>query len=358
MRLPLKLSILIVNWNSKDYVRSCLETVRKTCGLLSPQIVVVDGGSFDGCGEMLASEFPEVEFLQSDDNVGFGRSNNLGFAKVRGEFLLLLNPDTELLPESVSELLGQMTVLPKVGMIGPRLLNSDGSLQTSCVKALPTPVRQMLDSEFLRRLFPKSRLWGTWEAFSSSTPVEVEAVSGACMLLPSNVFRQVGGFSPEFFMYGEDMDLCAKVRKQGFKVYHDPRAQVVHHGSGSSQLQINQFSTVMVRVAGVIYMRRNHGHFTAAFYRLLQGVSAAARISAVLMAFLLLSGPRRAAARLTLVKWWYVLRWAVGISPIRSPATPPAEAGNVVGSSGIGDVASDAASVADSDSSGIKILEN
>lgn len=321
----MKLSILIVNWNSKSFLRRCLETVQLACGKEVPQVIVVDGGSFDGCGEMLAAEFPEVEFVQSPDNVGFGRSNNLGFSRVKGSVLLLLNPDTELKPGAVASLMEQLTILPNAGMIGPRLLNTDGSLQTSCVKALPTPLSQMLDSEFLRRLFPASRLWGTWEAFRSERPVAVEAVSGACMLLRAEVFRRIGGFSPEFFMYGEDMDLCAKVRALGLTVYHHPRAEVVHHGSGSSQTQINQFSTVMVRVAGVIYMRRNHGPFTALLYRILQGVSAAARIGAVLLALLVVSGPRRAAARLTLEKWWYVLRWAIGRSPIRPPVLPPVD---------------------------------
>ena len=101
----MKLSILIVNWNSKDYMRECLHSISGTCGHLSPQVVVVDGGSFDGCAEMLAAEFPEVEFVQSPENIGFGRSNNLGFERVTGEALLLLNPDTELQPGAVDALL-------------------------------------------------------------------------------------------------------------------------------------------------------------------------------------------------------------------------------------------------------------
>src|SRR5689334_17767406 len=121
----MNLSILIVNWNSKDYLRRCLRTVGAACQGSAPQIVVVDGGSFDGCAEMLATEFPAVQFIQSERNLGFGGSNNLGLNVVDRDMLLLLNPDTELEPGSVTELLQQFSILPDAGLLGPRLLNSD-----------------------------------------------------------------------------------------------------------------------------------------------------------------------------------------------------------------------------------------
>ena len=311
------LSILVVNWKSKEYVRRCLHTIHATCKDLNPQIVIVDGGSFDGCGKMLEAEFPRVEFVQSPDNRGFGRSNNLGFEKVTGDYVLLLNPDTELKPGALQKLLGEIVGKPDTGLVGPKLLNSDGTLQTSCVQSLPTPWNQAVDSEGLRRFLPNSRLWGVGQAFQAKEPTEVEAISGACMLLKAETFRRIGGFSAEFFMYGEDMDLCAKVHRLGLKVLHVPSSEVIHHGGGSSKTQVSQFSTVMMRVSGQTYMRLNYGRTKAFLYRFLQAISATVRLIILIPACLLSAGPRRCSSKTSLQKWWYVLRWSLGFSPIR-----------------------------------------
>lgn len=312
--MPTQLSILIVNWRSKDYLRRCLGTVRQTCADLAPQIVVVDGGSFDGCGEMLAKEFPEVVFVQSPENIGFGRSNNLGFEKVTGELLLLLNPDTELQPGSIQTLITAISSLSAPGILCPRLLNTDGTLQKSCVMALPTPLNQALRSEFLMRLFPKSSLWGAAEAFSATSPVAVEAVSGACMLLYSKTFRQLGGFDPRFFMYGEDMDLCARVRKLGLKIYHIPGSTVIHHGGASSGTQPSQFSTITMRSANERYIRLNVGKAPAFAYRLLQGLSAIVRMAIAAPCLLFVVAGIHARAKFSLTRWWYVLKWSLGLA--------------------------------------------
>jgi N-acetylglucosaminyl-diphospho-decaprenol L-rhamnosyltransferase len=315
----MSLSILIVNWNSRDYLRKCLHTVRFTCQELSPQVIVVDAGSFDGCRLMLATEFPEVEFMQSRENLGFARSNNLGFQHAKGEFVLLLNPDTELQQGAVATLLSVLQSRSDCGIAAPRLLNTDGSLQTSCVSALPTPWNAFLDSEALRNLFPRWRIWGTWEAFSASEPVGVEAVSGACMLMRSETFRKAGGFNPYFFMYAEDRDLCAKVRRLGFKVCHVPAAKVVHHGGGSSQVQTSDFSILMKRIANKTYMKLNHGYGSALLYRFLQGFSAAVRLCLLAPGICFLRGRRRTSALSALRKWWVVLRWALGLPTMRLP---------------------------------------
>jgi len=278
------------------------------------QIVVVDSGSFDGCCEMLEAEFSEVEFIQSLENIGFGRSNNLGFQHVNGDYLLLLNPDTELKPHAIATLMEAIQELPAAGLVSPRLINTDGLLQTSCVQSLPTPLNQALDCELLRRLFPSSRLWGNKAAFAASEPIEVEAVSGAAMLLRSDIFRLVGGFSAGFFMYGEDMDLCAKLRQRGLKIYHVPGATVVHHGGGSSSAQVSQFGTIMKRVAGEYYMRLNKGPAVSLLFRLLQGLSAFVRLSLLVLTNKIIHRQRRIQANASLQKWWYVLRWAMGAS--------------------------------------------
>jgi GT2 family glycosyltransferase len=303
----MKLSILIVNWNSKDYLRECLRTLRATCGNLSLQIVVVDGGSFDGCAEMLAADFPEVEFIQSNENIGFGRANNLGLAAVTGELLLLLNPDTELRPGALSTLTETLIEQPDAGLVGARLLNSDGSLQYSSVHLLPTPWNIALDSDWTRR-----RWWRRKGLTPDSPPCEVESVSGACMLLHTETFRNLGGFDPAYFMYAEDIDLCARVRALGQKIFFASRATVVHHGGGSSGRQFSEFSTVMIREAVHQYLVRHNGRVCASFAKLLIAVAAMARIACIIPAWLLAAAPSRAAKATALRKWTTVLRWCGG----------------------------------------------
>lgn len=304
----MQLSILIVNWNSKDYLRECLWSIRRTCADLSPQVVVVDGGSYDGCAQMLAHEFAEVEFVQSSENIGFARSNNLGFDKVAGLALLLLNPDTELRPGAVHVLLENLLNLPEAGMIGARLLNADDTLQITSVHPLPTAWNVAFDSQWGRR-----RWWRRSGPTPNAEAVEVEAVSGACMMLRTETFRRLGGFDPRYFMYAEDMDLCFKIHRAGHKVYHAPQAQVLHHGGGSSRNQFSKFSVVMIREALRAYILSNHGRLHAGLYRILMAISAGLRMVLLAVGSLVATGQLRAERRMSILKWWTVMSWSLGM---------------------------------------------
>lgn len=309
----MRVSILIVNWNSKTYLRQALRSILTTCTEMLPQVVVVDNGSFDGSAELVATEFPEVDFVQSPINLGFGRANNLGFERVQGDVVLLLNPDAELQPGALRTMLVALHNLPQVGVVGPKILNDDGSLQTSCVRAQPTPLNQALDAEVLRKWFPTWRGWGNWKAFHATGEVEVECLSGACMLLRADVFRKVGGFSPEFFMYGEDVDLCFKVRHLGLRLYYVPGATVVHHGGRSAASQFKKFPIVAMREADLLVVRKWGGKRAAACYRLLMGLSALVRLPLLLLNTLarLRMGWWKAGGA-SVLKWWSIFRWSIG----------------------------------------------
>ncbi len=311
----MKLSILVVNWNSREYLRKCLKSIQDTCKFIAPQVVVVDGGSFDGCELMISAEFPEVIFVQAADNIGFGRSNNLGFERVTGDVVLLLNPDTELYDGAVQILLDQLTNLPSAGIVGSRLLNSDGSIQSGSIHVLPTPLTEIFSSELMRRCIPKSRLGGNAIALNTTVPLKVEAIGGACMMMRSDLFRRVGGFTNRYFMYAEDMDLCFKVHQLGLAIYHVPAARVIHHGGGSSQSQFSKFSTVMMREALYTYMVLNHGRLTAFQYRFGMFVSALVRICAIFPRSIVVTGNARQRHRTSLHKWRTILRWSLGMEP-------------------------------------------
>ena len=178
---------------------------------------------------------------------------------------------------------------------------------------MPSPLNQALNTNVLRGLFPRSKLWGCFKAFASRAPIEVDAISGACMLLHSSVFKKVGGFSPEFFMYGEDYDLCAKVHSLGLDIVYDPDAEIVHHGGQSSGQQVKKFSIVWMRAADHAVIRKWSGGFAAWRYRMLQCMSATIRIALLGLAWLGCGKEARTKVRGSMVKWLAVLSWSLGL---------------------------------------------
>ena len=303
-----RLCIIIVNWNSKDYVRKCLLSLDRFAGI-DHQTIVVDGASFDGCGEMISREFPSVKFIQSPENLGFGRCNNLGAAQATSDFLLFLNPDTEITPGALEALLKVAEGDSDVGLVGARLLNTDGSLQTSCVQALPTPLNQALDSDFLRLLLPDSKLWRNAAAFASPKPIQVEAVSGACMLIHRADFTTVGGFSPDYFMYAEDMQLCWELSKLGKRIVYQPAAVITHHGGGASSGGFSRFSCLEMRRAVHRFIIGRQGIGGGLAYRVLVGASAVGRLALLVGAFVVASRSHRVVVRSSIKRWWTTLTW-------------------------------------------------
>lgn len=305
------LSIIIVNWKSKSYLQKCLASIYANTRSIEFEIVVIDSGSFDGCEQMLCEEFPKVRFIQSETNLGFAQANNTAFHISRGEHVLFLNPDTEVVGAALPLMLKCLRELPDAGSVGCKLLNTDGSVQTSCIQSVPTILNQMLDSEFLRARWPKAALWGTAVLYEDhDQPQPVEAISGACVMVKRAVFEQVGGFSEDYFMYSEDIDLCYNLTERGWKNYYLPKAAVVHHGGGSSSVAVSQFAIVMMRQSIWLFLRKTRGDFYAGFYRCTTMIAALLRILLLLLTLPILEVFRRGEAwRCSLGKWQAVFRW-------------------------------------------------
>lgn len=264
----IELSIIIVNWNSKDYLKQCIASIVENTSDIQYEIIVVDSASFDGCGQMLQDYSPYVHFIQSQYNLGFGRANNLGANYAHGDVLLFLNPDTEILNHAIELLYENLLKLPKAGIIGCRLLNSDKTLQTSCVQAFPTISNQVLDANILHRWFYKSQLWISAVNYEGSlSPVQVEVISGACMMIRKRVFNLVQGFSSDYFMYAEDLDLCYRTQIAGFSTYYFTGAEIVHHGGGSTQRKRSRFSEVMMPESVSRLLRKMRGNSYSFCYR-------------------------------------------------------------------------------------------
>lgn len=312
------LSIVIINWNSQEFVRKCLSTIFENAASLNYEVFVVDNASYDGVDRMLASNFPQVIFLQCERNIGFAAANNLAFLKSRGRNTLFLNPDTEIEGTAIQILISALESHPDAGVVGARLLNSDRTLQTNCITSAPALLNQIINSNLLRTVFPQWTLWGMRPLFlSSSNPVPVDAISGACMLARRSVFERVGGFTTTYFMYAEDVDLCVKISNAGSAVYYVPEASIIHHaGRSSSQREESSFSSVMICASLVRFFVLHRGYTYAALYR--SSIICAATIRIVLLAFVLpirLMHGGLLYSTQPLKKWSSILLWALGLAP-------------------------------------------
>lgn len=307
------LSIIIVNWRSARLVLECIQSIRKETTGIDYEFIVIDNASFDGCGQLLRESGLDVVYIESNANLGFAKANNLAYASSQGESLLFLNPDTIVLGSSIERLYRALREAPSAGIVGPKLLNTDGSVQTSCIQSFPTVTNQVLDFEALRIRTPRSPLWGMAPLFTESDrPVEVEVVSGASLMIKREVFERVNRFSEDYFMYAEDADLCLKVMKAGWKNYYVPEATVVHFGGSSSGQATSGFAAVVMRDSIWRFLRKWHGEQRGRIYRFAMLTVALFRIATLglLFPFQVIRVRWRnwlGAFR----KWWAILGWSV-----------------------------------------------
>ena len=234
-----KLSICIVTYHSKNLLRDCLQSLRENT-TLDYEVIVVDNGSQDGVGQMLQQEFPGIQFLANDSNLGYTIPMNHALRQANGRCLLQLNPDTLILPQSLENLVEFLDAHPEAGICGPKVLNRDRSLQKPCRRGEPTPWAVLTYFLGLSKLFPKSRLFGQYlmNYMGEDETHMVAGVSGSCMLVRRAVIDQIGYLDERFFAYQEDADFCFRARQSGWQVYYVPTAQIVHFGGyGGSRVQ-------------------------------------------------------------------------------------------------------------------------
>jgi GT2 family glycosyltransferase len=306
------LSVIIINWNSAEYVRNCLHSLFENTIATKFEVIVVDSGSFDSCERIIHNEFPTVQFIQSNNNIGFAKANNYGAEKASGKYLLFLNPDTEIIDDAVSGLMSIMKSLPDAAVLGCKLLNSDGSLQTSCVQLFPTILNQVLDSEIINRNYPI--LSPSIVDYLRKETVKVEMVSGACMMIRKKVFEEIGKFSSEYFMYTEDLDLCYKAHHAGYSNYYTGAFSVIHHGGGSSQQRKeNSYANIQMRESIYKFLRKTRGRLYADSYKTAMFLNGITRFGLLSLAFAAsrLTG-QEAKSRSALIKWKAIIRWTLG----------------------------------------------
>ncbi|MDZ7303378.1 MAG: glycosyltransferase [candidate division KSB1 bacterium] len=236
-------SIIIVNYNVREYLRQSLLSLRSALAELLAQnpaaaeIFVVDNASGDGSVEMVRREFPEVKLIVNHENLGFAAANNQALRQARGRLVVLLNPDTVVQEDTFTAIRDFMERHPDAGMVGCKVLNPDGSLQLACRRSFPTPWVAFTRLSGLSQLFPKSRWFGRYNLtyLPEDETVEVEAISGSFMAVRREALAQVGMLDEDFFLYGEDLDWCFRMRTAGWKIYYFPGTQIIHFKGESAR---------------------------------------------------------------------------------------------------------------------------
>ncbi len=237
------LSVIIVNYNVRQFLENALTSIRRAMAGIEGEVIVVDNASSDGSAEMVRERFPEVTVIESAENVGFSRANNRALSHVRGNYLLLINPDTIVQEDTFRVMLDFFAEHPEVGLAGCKILNPDGSFQLPCRRSFPTPWVAFTKTFGLSSLFPKSRLFGRYNLtyLDPDRTYEVDAVSGSFMMISRAAYDKVGGLDEAFFMYGEDLDWCYRVKQAGYRVYYVHATLIVHFkGESTKRSEINE----------------------------------------------------------------------------------------------------------------------
>jgi len=234
------LVVIVVSFNTASLLRACLTSLRraKVAGsrTISAEVVVVDNASTDGSPAMIRAEFPEVRLLALDDNRGFAAANNLAMREADAPYVLLLNPDTEVLGDAPAALVRFMDAHPTVGAGGGRLLNSDLTFQHSCFR-FPTLPMSFFDFFPLNHRIVNSRLNGRYPRRWYNHPFPIDHPLGACLMARREAIQQVGLMDEGFFMYCEEVDWCYRIKRAGWEIYYTPDAEIIHHGGQSTRQQ-------------------------------------------------------------------------------------------------------------------------
>lgn len=269
------LSIIIVNYNTRALLQDCLHSLMNTGGS-DCEVIVVDNASADGSAEMVKSNFPGVVLVRNHENAGFAKANNQGMKLARGKYLLLLNSDTVVRAGALAVMVDFLRSDPAVGAVTCKLLNTDGTIQAS-ISNRPGPVLLFFRLLGVSRLISgdRARLWlfrtcgfflgKTIRSYlapyaATDSPVEIENISGACMMLRKEAMDQVGLLDEGFFMYFEDMDYCVRLQDAGWKMYYLPQGEIVHLGGGSSGGRMRNYSVHSYRALFHFYRK----HFSRA----------------------------------------------------------------------------------------------
>ena len=264
------LAVVIVSYNTREFLAPCLEALPSALGTLRAETWVVDNASPDDSAAMVRERFPTVHLIACERNGGYAYGNNLGLRAAgfgstarapRFRHALLLNPDTIAPPGALERLVRFLDQDPSIGVCGPRVERPDGSLDRACRRSAPTPLVSFYQLTGLARLFPRSRHFARYNLtyLPEDRQADVDAVVGACMLIRGSALRAAGLMDERFFMYGEDLDLCLRIRAAGWRVVYYPEARLIHHKGRSTRKSTERMIREFYRSMDLFHQK----HFAA-----------------------------------------------------------------------------------------------
>jgi N-acetylglucosaminyl-diphospho-decaprenol L-rhamnosyltransferase len=262
------LSIIIVSWNVADLLKACLQSIAQSpLGIYTVETIVVDSASTDDSVQMAQTQFPQVKLLPQTENFGFSRCNNIGLQAASGRYLFLLNPDTEIVGDTLAQMMAYMDANPTVGILGPHTLNTNSTTQ-STKRRFPTLAMGFVESTWLQKFAPKQMLDRYYaEDVADDAVSEVDWVQGSALLTRREVYTQIGGLDEGYVMYSEEMDWCKRAKDAGWCVMYFGKADIVHHGGKSSE-QVTARKHIYFQESKLRYFRKFHGWLPAQALRL------------------------------------------------------------------------------------------
>jgi GT2 family glycosyltransferase len=271
------LSILIVNWNTRDYLRACLASLQKNCADLEHEIIVVDNASRDGSAEMVRAEFPEVRLFALDENLGFAAGNNFAYEHARGDWIWLLNADTEVLPGAAQAMIEFLKTRPAAGAVASALIDAKTKKPQRSCRTFPTPAALWSEASGLAKCYPRSRRFGFyrmgWWRYNDARPVEQPMASSFLMRRRAieDIYDSAAGglFDEAFPIFFNDVDLCLRLWQSDWAIWYLPHARVVHHGGGSTR----QAGAEMIEVSHRALKRFYQKHYRARMSPVVYGVT-------------------------------------------------------------------------------------
>lgn len=252
------ISVVIVSWNARRHLIECLSSLWPELTGLRSEVIVVDNASTDGSSAAVLEQFPDVKLIQNYENLGFARANNIGIARSYGRYILLVNSDVLLLEGCIRKMFSYMERNPDAGVLGPRILNPDHTLQLSCTR-FPTLRGALLSAVGLETAFRSLRY------FPHKGIEEVDVISGCFMMVRRRALDRVGPLDEAFFIYAEDKDWCKRFRDGGWKAVYFPHASAIHHGGASSKNMPVSFYIEMQK-ANLQYWEKHRGSTARAVY--------------------------------------------------------------------------------------------
>lgn len=266
------ISVIIVNYNVRELVDNCISSVIKAgSGRYWLEIFMVDNNSIDGSAEHIRTKYPDVKVIENEQNIGFSKANNIALRQATGKYTLILNPDTLLEENTFTKMIGFCERHPGAGAVTSKLILANGKLDSACRRSFPTPgvaIPRMLG---LSKMFPGSKVFAKYNLtyLDENDTYEVDAICGAFMFIPTEVFGKSGLFDEDYFMYGEDLDLCFQIRKAGYRIYYYPEVTTIHFKGESTRKThlsyVNNFYGAMS-----IFVKKNLSGFSRFLSPLLQ----------------------------------------------------------------------------------------